>query len=409
MTTFRYRAYDASGTLRQGEVEAVSADAALAALATEGKYPVEIGPALESNAGQRWWEIEIWSSGSLKGERLAGLIRDLATLLNAQVPLEEALRLCRGQPSASRHAQRTIAALHAAVLEGAALSEAMRAAGGVFPDYVCQLVQSGERSGKLGPVLTEIAGFLEASAKRRSELGMALLYPAILLAAAMAALTVVVTVLVPTIQPLFRDAGVEPPRIIAVLAGILDFVSAYWPLLIAALVAAVGGIMAARRSESWLAARDRLLLALPGFSSLITATQTGRFARTLGTLLLNGVPLLDSVRVVAGALENRPFRAAIAAVEQEIKGGGTLSHGLAGTRLFADLHVRLVAIGERTGELGPMLHRIAGQAEEQVDRQLRNLLAMLAPLLTLLIGGVVGSLILSVMGAITSLNELAIR
>lgn len=407
MMHFRYRAYDSAGRPCEGEIQAASQAAAHAQLAGEGKLPVDIHAAVEASR-QRWWEMEIWPAGGFGGVALAGFMRDLATLVSSRVPLEEALRLLRDQQRPGRTGHRSAGALHRAVLEGAALADAMRSQG-AFPAHVCEIVRAGERSGRLGEVLGEIAAFLESTARRRSELATALVYPAILLVAAAAALAVVMTVLIPTILPLYRDAGATPPRIVLLLGQIGELVASWWVASVAAAIGLTVALIALRGTETWRAQRDRLVLSLPLLHPLITRHQTSRLGRTLAVLLGNGVPLLEAVRVTAGALENRVYAAAARAVGEQIETGSGFADALAMTGLFDPVHVRLAAIGERTGALGTMLLRIAEQCDERLDRELRRGLSMLAPVLTLVIGGVVGGLILSVMGAIASLNDLALR
>jgi general secretion pathway protein F len=409
MTTFVYRAYDASGVLRHGEVSAPSETAALAQLAARGQYPIELRAESTTGRRQRWWEIEIWTSGKREQERTAAHIRALSDLVAAQVPLEEALRLMREQEGEPVHQQEMVARLHASITGGSSLSDAMSAEAAAFPGHVVALVRSGERSGRLGAVLQELASLLESAAKQRAELGQALLYPIILLVAAAAALALVVTVLVPTIMPLFRDAGVAPPAAIALLDNLISLVLAYWPMLLALALASGFGATLMARAEISRLAFDRLLLRLPVVRDLVSDMQTFRLTHTLATLTGNGVPMLEAVRVMSDALDNRVFRSAASSIEEGLKAGRSLSECLAGTGLFPAVLVRLVAIGERTGALDAMLQRLAEQSRMRVERRMRSAMALLAPTMTLVIGGIVGGLILSVMSAINGLNDLVLR
>jgi general secretion pathway protein F len=410
MTVYRYRAYDAAGALHLGELQAPSEADALAQLASHGRITAELAPIDASAPPARWWEIEIWSSGKLGVGPRAALLRDLATLVAAGVTLEEALRLLHAQAAATaRQAMGIIGQLHRAVVSGTALSAAMTQVPQAFPDYVCKLVAAGESSGKLAAVLTEIAQFEEASAARRSELSHALMYPAILVIAAFTSLAIVAMLLVPTLIPIFRDAGVEPPLLIGALDRSVDLAARYWPVLAASAAGLGVAAAVAMRTGTFRLITDRLLLRLPIISPLIRQLQTARIARTLGTLLSNAVSLPQAARISAEALDNRVYRAGLHTVERDLETGHSLSQALAATQLLDGLHIRLVAIGEHTGNLAAMLLRIAEQCEQTSQRRIRTLMSMAAPLLTLLIGAVVGGLMLSVMSAITSLNDLVLK
>ena len=409
MTTFRYRAYDAAGGLSNGEISAPSEEAAIARLAAHGKHPIELHSGVVSGQSPRWWDIEIWSSNKRSTEQIAAFLRDLSELVAAQVPLEEALRLMRNQGAGMSWQKDILAGLHTQVVGGMALSDAMALEVGVFPGYVVALVRSGERSGRLGIVLQEIAADFESSARQRAEIGEALLYPAILLVAAIAALTLVVTVLVPTMMPLFRDAGVDPPRIVALLSSVITLAASHGAALLGATVGLISIVMIASRAQAWIAARDRLILRTPGVRDLVTDSQICRFAHTLSTLTSNGVPMLEAVRVMGGALDNSVFRKAVLQIEEALKAGNSLSESMTITGLFPPLTVKLVSIGERTRALDAVLQRISLQCRQRLDRRLRSFVTLLAPVLTLLIGGIVGGLILSVMSAINGLNDLVLR
>lgn len=411
MMAYRYRAYDAAGALHLGQIEATCEADAIADLASRGRYASHVIPlGDEAGSRQRWWDIELWSPGAVNGLQRAALLRDLATLAEAGIPVEEALRLLRNAGSISaRGVSRIVAGLHGAVIEGAALSDAMAKLGDTFPEFIWQLVKAGERSGKLASVLADIAAFEEAQARRQSELSQALLYPAILLLAAAGALGVVMFLLVPTLLPLFKDAGVAPPLLVGLMATTMTWIASNWPIAAASVAGLMVACWGAGRTEDYRQFRDRLLLSMPLVSRLIADQQITRFAKTLSTLLVNGVPLAEAARAVTGVLDNRIYRAGLSTLGARLETGLSLSQALQQIGLLDELHVRLIGIGEHTGGLAAMLQRIGAQCEERARRRLDGLMAMLAPVLTLLIGGVVGGLILSVMSAITGLNDLVLK
>jgi general secretion pathway protein F len=408
MPRFSYTAYDDRGVRAAGVIEAETRDAAVEALFRQGRYPLDLveGGRIPT---PRWWEREILlSSGSL-GRGMALLTRELATLVKADLPVDEALRIAHVQPLMPARVRQTIARVLGRVLEGASLSEAFQAEGRAFPAYYVHVVRAGEAAGTLGPTLDELAGFLERSAEFRARVGLALLYPAMLVVAAAAAVAVIMTVLIPTIAPLFTDAGVEPPLIIGFLLGLQGALASHWLLALSAMTATALGLLVVSRSAGWRLWRDRQLLRLPLVAGLVENGQTAIMTRTLATLLRNGVPMLQALQIAGDVLSNRAMAAALRECAGEVKEGATLSGAMGRAGLFPELALRLAAVGEQTGQLDAMLDRVGGIYELALQRQLGRLTNLLTPVLTLAMGVLVGGLLLSVMGAIASVNELALR
>jgi general secretion pathway protein F len=408
MPRFSYTAYDDRGVRAAGVIEAETRDAAVEALFRQGRYPLDLveGGRIPT---PRWWEREILlSSGSL-GRGMALLTRELATLVKADLPVDEALRIAHVQPLMPARVRQTIARVLGRVLEGASLSEAFQAEGRAFPAYYVHVVRAGEAAGTLGPTLDELAGFLERSAEFRARVGLALLYPAMLVVAAAAAVAVIMTVLIPTIAPLFTDAGVEPPLIIGFLLGLQGALASHWLLALSAMTATALGLLVVSRSAGWRLWRDRQLLRLPLVAGLVENGQTAIMTRTLATLLRNGVPMLQALQIAGDVLSNRAMAAALRECAGEVKEGATLSGAMGRAGLFPELALRLAAVGEQTGQLDAMLDRVGGIYELALQRQLGRLTNLLTPVLTLAMGALVGGLLLSVMGAIASVNELALR
>jgi general secretion pathway protein F len=412
MPRFSYTAYDDRGARAAGMIEAETREAAVEALFRQGRYPLDL---VEGGriAAPRWWEREILLSGGAPSRGLALLTRELATLVKADLAVDEALRIAQVQPLMPGRVRQTIARVLGRVLEGASLSEAFQAegqAGGrAFPAYYVHVVRAGEAAGTLGQTLEELAGFLERSAELRGRIGSALLYPAMLMVAAVVAVAVIMSVLIPTIAPLFTDAGVEPPFIIGFLLGLQGATASHWPLALAAVAAAAVGFLVLSRNASWRLWRDRQLLRLPLVAGLVENGQTAIVARTLATLLRNGVPMLQALEIAGDVLSNRAMAAALRASAAEVKEGAALSGALARAGLFPELALRLTAVGEQTGQLDAMLDRVGSIYEQALQRQLGRLTNLLTPVLTLAMGALVGGLLLSVMGAIASVNDLALR
>jgi general secretion pathway protein F len=410
MPRYSYKAYDAKGGRLTGEIESETREAALEALVRQGRYALEL---VEGGGGSApslpWWQQEVFSSRRLSQQNITLFTRELATLIKAELPIDESLRIVVLQPLISARTRQTVAAVLARVLDGASLSEAMSAQEGAFPEYFWRIVHAGEASGTLGAALEDLAHLLDRSMEFRSRVVSALVYPATLLFAAGAALTIVMTILIPTIAPMFKEAGKEPPALIGSLIALQDFLSEHWfaTLLVAAL--AIAAVMALFRQDAWRLMRDRMVLRLPLISGLVENGQTAVFARTLGTMIKSGVPMLRALAVAGDALRNRAMSGAVHACATEMREGGGLVGVLGKSKLFPELSLRLISVGEQSGQLDTMLGRVADIYEAALQRQLDRVTSLLTPILTIVIGVVVGGLILSVIGAIVSVNELALQ
>jgi general secretion pathway protein F len=407
MPRFSYTAYNESGVRGGGVIDAESREAAIEALFRQGRYPLELTEGgVESRP--RWWERELFVRG-MSQRNLALLTREMATLVKAELPIDEALRVARLQPLIPKHAQQIVGLLLSRVLEGASLSDAIEAQGRAFPSYYAQVVRAGEAAGTLGQALDDLARFLERAADFRGRIGSALLYPALLLAAAVATLLVIMIVLVPTISPLFLEAGVQPPFIVQVLLVVQEAIVNHWFLVSVTVALLAVGSYALAQNARWRLWWDKAMLRIPLVAKLVRSSQITTMSRTLGTLIRNGVPLLQAIQVTSGVLSNRAMAAAMQACATEVREGSGLASALGKSGLFPELALRLTAVGEQTGQLDGMLERVGTIYEAALQQHLLRLTNLLTPLLTIVIGILVGGLLLSVMGAIVGLNELALR
>lgn len=408
MPRYSYTAYDDRGARMAGVIDAETRESALEVLSRQGRFPLELVEGGLAPA-PRWWEREVFAPGHLSRRNLALLTRELATLVKAELPVDEALRIVSLQPLMGVRARGAVGSVLARVLDGASLSEALQGQRDALPEFYWRIIHAGETSGTLGQALDELATFLERSAELRAKVASALVYPATLLVAAGAALAIVLMILVPTIAPMFKDAGRDPPPVIQVLIDIQEFMVGHWLLLLIALGALIVGAVVASRHERWRLARDRALMRVPLLSGLIVNGETATLARTLGTMVKNGVPLLQALEVTGNSLSNRAMAEAVHACTAQMREGGTLVGSLVRAGRFPELSLRLIAVGEQSGQLETMLARIAEIYEAALQRQLQRATSLMTPILTLCIGLVVGGLLLSVMSAIVSVNDLALQ
>jgi general secretion pathway protein F len=280
---------------------------------------------------------------------------------------------------------------------------------GRFGEFYSSMVRAGETSGNLSEVLSQLASSLERSVETRARIRSALVYPLVLVVMAIGALVLIATVLLPTIVPIFRDAGAQPPFIIQRAINAQAAVSEHWIAFALILASAIVGLVALSQNAQVRTAWHRLLLRIPLLGGLVTMAETAKIARTLSSLISSGVPMLSALRITGGIAGNAAFAASLTETAEEVREGRMLSQALRKGDVFPSLVLRLIAIGEQTGRLAPMLRHVEKIYESQVQRRVDQMLTLLTPALTIVIGVMVGGLIMSVMSAILSINELAFK
>ena len=404
MPLFRYRAYGEGGDLAEGRIDAASVEAAEASLGAQGLTPFRL---VALGDGQvPWWKRELFVSSGTGRADLSLFTREFSELYGSGIPLDDCLRILSDEAT-SAGMRRISSPLLAAVLDGSTLADAMQTQPRLFSVEYLNVVRAGEISGTLAQAFEELADLMERRAAIEARVRSALTYPVVLIGMAVASIGVVVGFLVPTIAPIFAENGKPPPQALLILMS----VRANWLLLalcLAALVACILGIAVfIRMAPSRQLAYDGYKLRLPAIGSFVLQTETARFARTLGTLLKAGVPLLQASVAAQAVVRNRLISTKIAHAVSMVREGSSLHSALRYGETFPPVVLRMISVGEETAKLDRMLLRAAIMFEDRTQRSVDNLMALLTPALTLLIAGLVGGLVLTVMSAILSINELA--
>ncbi len=405
MPLFQYKAYDGAGDLTSGEIEAPSSDAVFDMVLQQGLTAFAVS-VVTSQSQLPWWQREVLTGKDVSRAELSAFTRELATLAEADLPLDELLRLMIDQAPNAK-VRNLVQGLYDRVMDGSSLSDALAAREDVFANYYISIVLAGENSGSLKVVFLDLAEFLERNLENRSKIYSALVYPMILILFAIIALALIVNLLIPNIVPLFEDSGAEMPDSVTVIMALRSAVIDYWPAAIVLAVAGIAGIVQARRSESVRFGFDQLMLRLPVIRGVVMKGNAARFARTLATLLRSGVSLIPALQIARSVVRNRSIEAALGPVIESVREGESLSAPLKAAGVFPVLAERLITVGEEVGRLDRMLFHVAQIYEKEVQRQIDRFMTLLTPTLTILIGIGVGGLIMSVMTAILSVNELA--
>jgi general secretion pathway protein F len=277
-----------------------------------------------------------------------------------------------------------------------------------FPEAYVSMVRAGEEGAALPAVLARLATFLARTAANRQRVFSALIYPAVLVAVAALSVTLVLTVVLPQFEPLFAEAGARLPASARLLLEVGDGLGAFWWAILIALAAAAWGLRQALRVPRVAAVRDRLVLSLPLAGTLVRRFEIGRFARTLGILLTNGVAAPRALALAGAAIGNRVIAGAVEMVAPRFREGEGLSAALSGSGAFPALAIQLIRTGEETGRLEEMLSEIADTFEEDAERIVERLIALLVPAVTIAMGLVIAAIIATVMTAMISINDLAV-
>lgn len=406
MTTFAYRAYDAQGRRVEGRIDAGNGAEAADLLRQRGLLAYRTRPV----SGSRFSLKDALKRSQVRSLRLAeyaSFARQLSTVLQADVPLDQALRLVAAE--AGKSPLGTFAeGLATSVTAGRSLSSTIDEVAPDAPRFMSALIRAGEARGKLGPCLTDLAAILDRAIEVRGRLGGALVYPCILLFVSLLVVGIVVGVLVPTLMPIFKDSGAPPPYMLQLADALGQGLANYWPVILAGIAALAAAFAAAMRRPTVQSRVARAMLALPVAGPLVKKLNVAVIARTLGSLLRNGVPLVQALPLTASVASNREFRQALLQSAQTVKEGARVATAFKQSGVFPELALRFVAIGEEASRLDEMLIHLADVEDTQSRRMIETLFNLMTPALTLLIGGMVGGLILSVMQAVLSVNEIAL-
>ncbi len=394
MPAFHYQALSAGNRTEKGVLQADTARAARAALRERGLTPLNVA-LVEANSGH---------GTRLSGTALVLFTRQLATLFGAGLPLDEVLA---ATADGADGAMRTLTlSLRARVMEGSSLAQALAEFPATFPPLYRASVAAGEQAGRLGTVLSQLAAHLESRDAMRRRVIAALAYPILLLFFALLVVSGLMLYVVPEVTGVFVRNGQTLPwatrTLLAISAGLQAGV--WW--LIAAALAASGGLLASWRRPAFVRWRHRNWLRVPLLSRLLIALDSARYARTLALLGASAVPLLDAMSLANATVANHDLRAALGQAAARVREGVPLAQALARSGWFPPLAVRLIASGERAGRLDAMLDEAAAQLERELDMVLSVLMAALGPVVIVLVGGLVLFIVLAILLPIFQLNQL---
>ena len=411
MAAFEYRASDRSGSMQQGVEPAADLQSAARALRARGLTPIVLKPA----SSAAFAALEGGSTGfSILGfgakadrvtpERVLRFTSELGTLLQAGLPLDRAMKVQIDTAPFGAH-RAMMEDILATLKSGRSLTVGLENHDSIFSGFYISMVRSGEASGKLAGVLTELASYLERSRAVRSTIISAMVYPAILAVVATLSVAIMLGYVVPEFESLFEEMGDGLPMLTAIIIFLGDLLAVWWwlmAILIGGLVTVARRWLATQGGRNWLDARA---LTVPLAGPLIRKFEVSRFARTMGTLLGNGVAILKAADIASGTVGNMVLRQHLNDLAPAIKRGERLSKAMQ-PEMFSPLAVQMVMVGEESGKLDAMLLELAQVYEAEVEVDVKRALTLLEPALILGMGGLIAIIIMGILMGILSVNTM---
>lgn len=404
MAAFRYEALDNTGTVCRGVIEADVLRQARTRLRELGLMVVAVDPvseeSVDNGSGSRWR-----LRSGISSAQLSLLTRQLATLLEAGLTIEQAFSALIAQTKIEAVRQ-VLAGVRAELLAGHTLAQAMGRYSRVFPDIYRALVKAGEASGELSHVMLRLADYTESRQALRQKVGLAFVYPAIVTVVALLVVMGLLVYVVPQVVGVFQQSHQSLPLLTRLMIGLSSILQASWYYLLGALVALGFAVNVLLRREEIRYSWHSFLLRMPVVGSLVSGVNTARMASTLAILTGSGVPLLVSLQAATGVVGNLPMRRALEDASKKVREGAGLSHALDVSGLFPPILIHLIASGEASGRLDAMLERAATQQEQEVGSYTSVLTSLLEPLLILVMGGVVLTIVLAILMPIIEMNQM---
>lgn len=401
MAAFDYKALDQKGRQQKGVLEADSARQIRQQLRDKGWVPLSVEQTVEKKSTGSIFQ----SRRSISVKDLALLTRQIATLVQSGIPIEETLSAVASQ-SEKPAIRSMVLAVRAKVLEGYTLADSLAEFPAAFPKLYRSTVAAGEHAGHLDLVLNRLADYTEARQQARQKIQLAAIYPVILSLVAVTIVVFLLTYVVPDIIEVFVNNGQELPPLTQMLLAVSGFLGDWGWLLALLIVAAIVVFRMALKKDGFRMAWHKRLLMMPFIQKLSRGTNTSQFASTLSILNSSGVPLVDAMRIASEVLSNDCMKAALTDAAQSVSEGASLHKAVEQTGYFPPMMIHMIASGESSGELDQMLERTAAHQESDLQGLIETIVGLFEPLMLLFMGGVVLVIVLAIMLPILNMSNL---
>ena len=406
MPKFKYVALDGKGKETQGEIEADNQTAALSRIREKGMFPTSIteldartqkkqrGPAVAAPKGKMELRLPTFLS-RVKPKQLTAFTRQLATLVNAGLPLLRGLQVL-GRQEKNPALKNSVLEMAQSIEAGSTFAEALAQHPRIFNKLFVNMVKAGEIGGVLDVVLQRLAEFMEKAQKIKGKIVSAMVYPIVVLVMASAIVTLLMVFIIPKFQDIFRDLlEGEVPALTQFVLTISQTMTRRLPVVIIAIAIVVVLVKLIGKSKFGRYAIDRIKLSIPIFGGLNRKTAIGRFTRTLGTLMTSGVPVLQALNIVRDTVQNEVISRAISLIHDNVKEGENMAPPIEASGAFPPIVVSMVEVGEETGELPEMLMKIADSYDDEVDNTVAGLTSIIEPILIIGLALIVGTIVIA--------------
>jgi type IV pilus assembly protein PilC len=399
MANFTYQARDTSGKPKGGDIEAENQQAAASLLMDRGLMVISIRATIGRKAGRKRRQ------GKVKSQDLVVFTRQLATMMDAGLPLVQTLTALEEQTD-NPSFKPVLREVTARVEQGNSFSEALSEHPKVFTKLYVSMVEAGETGGLLAEILDRLASYLESTARLKKKVKSAMSYPVIVCFIALSIALFLIVKVIPIFAGIYKDFGAALPTPTQILIDISDIIRAYFVLAIGAVGGVIFGFVKFKQTKRGMAMWDRTKLRMPVFGKLIHKIAISRFARTFAALLRSGVPILETLRIVGQSAGNTVVERAVEQTAASIERGDNLAVALGQHPIFPPMLVRMVSAGEQTGKVDVMLEKISDFYDEEIEATLSGLTSLIEPLLIVFLGVVVGSIVICMFLPIFKLNQI---
>ncbi len=397
MPVYEWTGRTPTGEIQKGVIEAPDERVVRLHLVREKIVPVEIKPKTEKSWG-------IFRFKRVKPKEIAIFTRQLSTMLEAGLPLVQALDSLALQQE-NPYFREIVINIKNNIEGGSSLAETLKQYPKIFDSLYCHMVDAGEASGNLDETLSRLANYMERALALKAKVKKALIYPGVILFVTTVVLSIIMIFVIPTFEKLFSEMGQSLPLPTQIVIHMSRLIKRYFLVFIGCIVFSIFLIRRYYRTTKGRYHIDALLLKMPIFGILFRKVAVARFARTLGTLIASGVSILDALKIAAKTAGNVVVENAITQTRKSIQEGQSIAEPLAESGIFPHMVIQMVAVGESTGVLEKMLHKVADFYEEEVDILVESLAQMIEPILIVFLGIVIGGIIISLYLPIFKMGE----
>ncbi|MBI2821991.1 MAG: type II secretion system F family protein [Acidobacteria bacterium] len=404
MASYSYRALTLDGRVVEGTLEGLDNSSVINKLREEGYLPIKVSSDEAGSALARLFALPLSSRKKVRGKDLLPFTQELGTLVKAGLPLDRSLSILSGLTERP-YLREVVRDVLDEVRGGKSLADALARHPQVFPKIYVNMVRAGEAGGVLEGILERLAEYLESSQDLKNYFVSSLIYPALLALVGSVSIIVLVLFVIPQFTLIFENAGAPMPLPMRIMLAISDLLRGWWWFL---LLAALSLLALGRRylaTEQGRLSWDRRILRLPLVGPVAHKMEVARFSRTLGTLLHSSVPLLNAMTIVKEIVYNQAIASTMDAIKSGIKKGEGISGPMRQTNMFPPFALHLVEVGEETGNLDAMMLQIADTYDKEVRNSIKRLVAFFEPALILVMGLIIGTMVVSMLAAIFSINE----